>query len=145
MSALGDPLLAQYQDANSTRVAATAGPRPLVYSIPRRDRSGASIQDMLMAHAYAFRFGAEYGGACGHDLNNRAATVRSLLRAVNLLGIDSVMCPTDRRVIAWNRMAQLLEPSFFDTTAIDHELAALPELGREILAGKVKGRVVVGL
>lgn len=34
------------------------------YSRSRRDRSGSTLHDMLLAHAYAFVHGANYGGAC---------------------------------------------------------------------------------
>ncbi|WP_119461824.1 MDR family oxidoreductase [Rhodospirillaceae bacterium SYSU D60014] len=66
-----------------------------------------------------------------------------LLRGVNLLGIDSVMCPTERRKQAWARLVQDLPTAKLDGMMQPASLADLPRLGSEILAGKVRGRVVV--
>jgi acrylyl-CoA reductase (NADPH) len=66
-----------------------------------------------------------------------------LLRGVNLLGIDSVMQPYDARVAAWGRLAGMLPLDKLDEMIVDATLDDLPELGKSILAGKVRGRVVV--
>ena len=68
-----------------------------------------------------------------------------ILRGVNLLGIDSVEMPIDRRRAAWDRVATDLKPSNLD--AIGHDIA-LDDLDRvlgDILAGKATGRSVVDL
>ena len=39
------------------------------YSLARRDRSGAAIQDMIMSHAYSYHRGIRYGGACSKNWN----------------------------------------------------------------------------
>ncbi len=66
-----------------------------------------------------------------------------LLRGVSLLGIDSVMCPRDRRKTAWARLSRDLPPAHFESIIVLATLKDLPRLGAEILAGKVRGRVVV--
>ncbi|WP_420328936.1 acryloyl-CoA reductase [Mameliella sp.] len=66
-----------------------------------------------------------------------------ILRDVNLLGIDSVMQPYDNRVRAWERIARDLPMDKLEAMVQPATLADLPGLGRDILKGQVKGRVVV--
>lgn len=66
-----------------------------------------------------------------------------LLRGVSILGIDSVACPTPERTEAWKRLASDLPADRLDAMIRMAGLSDLPGLGPEILAGKVKGRVVV--
>ena len=66
-----------------------------------------------------------------------------LLRAVNLLGIDSVMQPYDNRVRAWQRIATDLPMDKLESMVQPATLGDLPSLGKDILKGQVKGRVVV--
>ncbi len=66
-----------------------------------------------------------------------------ILRGVNLLGIDSVMRPYDDRVRAWGRIAADLPMEKLEAMVEPATLADLPELGRAILKGQVRGRVVV--
>jgi acrylyl-CoA reductase (NADPH) len=72
-----------------------------------------------------------------------ASVVPFLLRGINLLGIDSVMKPYAHRVIAWNRIATDLPQDKLEQMIVPATLADLPDLGKAILAGDVKGRVVV--
>jgi acrylyl-CoA reductase (NADPH) len=66
-----------------------------------------------------------------------------ILRGVNLLGIDSVMQPYGNRMRAWQRIAQDLPLDRLEAMIQPATLADLPGLGRDILKGQVKGRVVV--
>jgi len=66
-----------------------------------------------------------------------------ILRGVNLLGIDSVMQPYDNRLRAWERIARDLPMDKLEAMVQPATLADLPGLGRAILEGQVKGRVVV--
>jgi acrylyl-CoA reductase (NADPH) len=66
-----------------------------------------------------------------------------ILRGVNLLGIDSVMQPYDNRVRAWKRIASDLPMDKLEAMIQPATLADLPQLGKDILKGQVKGRVVV--
>lgn len=72
-----------------------------------------------------------------------ATVIPFLLRGVNLLGIDSVMQPYDNRVRAWQRIASDLPMNKLEAMVHPATLSDLPELGRDILKGQVKGRVVV--
>lgn len=66
-----------------------------------------------------------------------------LLRGVNLLGVDSVTQPYERRVTIWERLSNDLPMDKLDDMVQAATLSDLPELGRAILKGQVKGRVVV--
>ncbi len=66
-----------------------------------------------------------------------------ILRGVNLLGIESVMQPYENRLRAWRRIADDLPMDKLEVMVQRAVLADLPELGRAILKGQVKGRVVV--
>lgn len=68
-----------------------------------------------------------------------------ILRGVNLLGIDSNMCPKPRRVEAWARLARDLPLQLLDSVIQTVRLEDVPQLAQEILKGRVRGRVVVDL
>lgn len=68
-----------------------------------------------------------------------------LLRGVRLLGIDSVMCPADRRRAAWARLGKEMPKDRLDALTQVVALDALPELAGRILKGETRGRVVVDL
>jgi acrylyl-CoA reductase (NADPH) len=84
---------------------------------------------------------AACGLAGGNDLP--ASVVPFLLRGVKLLGIDSVMSPMPERQEAWSRLARDLRMDLLDRMIEEVPLAALPGLAKKILAGQVRGRVVV--
>jgi acrylyl-CoA reductase (NADPH) len=84
---------------------------------------------------------AAVGLAGGADLP--ASVVPFLLRGVNLLGINSVLVPYARRVVAWNRIARDLPMDKLEAMVKMATLADLPALGAAILRGDVQGRVVV--
>jgi len=72
-----------------------------------------------------------------------ASVVPFLLRGVNLLGIDSVMQPYAARVEAWARVASDLDHAAIEAMTSTATLSDLPKLGRAIIKGEVRGRVVV--
>lgn len=84
---------------------------------------------------------AAVGLAGGMDLP--AKVTPFILRGVNLLGIDSVMQPKENRVRAWQRIAEVLPMDKLESMVQPATLEDLPGLGRDILKGRVKGRVVV--
>jgi len=84
---------------------------------------------------------AAVGLAGGNKLET--TVIPFLLRGVNLLGIDSVMCPYETRLAAWRRVVTDFPLDKLDAMVEEVGLDALPELGAEILAGRVRGRVVV--
>jgi acrylyl-CoA reductase (NADPH) len=90
----------------------------------------------------------KYGGsvaACGLAGGNALPTtvIPFLLRGVNLLGIDSVMCPVGPRQDAWARLVRDLPMDTLDALTEVVPLAKLPALAGEILNGAVRGRIVV--
>jgi len=72
-----------------------------------------------------------------------ATVIPFLLRGVNLLGIDSVMQPFENRQRAWQRIAADLPMDKLEAMVHPAVLSDLPDLGRAILKGGVRGRVVV--
>jgi acrylyl-CoA reductase (NADPH) len=66
-----------------------------------------------------------------------------LLRGVNLLGIDSVMCPTPRRLQAWSRLRADLPLERLEAMTVEAGLADVPRLADAIVKGQVRGRVVI--
>ena len=86
---------------------------------------------------------AACGLAQGMDLPTSVAPF--ILRAVTLAGIDSVMCPTDRRERAWSRLARDLDFKKLSVITSQIPLDDVPLVAEEIVAGKVRGRVVVDL
>jgi acrylyl-CoA reductase (NADPH) len=86
---------------------------------------------------------AACGLAGGSDLPT--SVIPFLLRGVSLLGIDSVMCPRDERVNAWDRLARDLPLDRLDRMTETVPLADLPSLAPRILHGAVRGRVVVAV
>jgi acrylyl-CoA reductase (NADPH) len=84
---------------------------------------------------------AACGLAAGMDLPSSVAPF--ILRGVSLLGIDSVMCPIKLRQAAWARLADDLDHA--KLAEITHEIGldGVIEAGAKILAGQVRGRIVV--
>jgi len=89
-----------------------------------------------------------YGGAVaacglagGPDLP--ATVLPHILRNVALLGVDSVMTPMARRETAWARLARDLDRTKLDAMTSVQPLSRVPELATAILAGQVRGRVVI--
>jgi len=66
-----------------------------------------------------------------------------LLRGVNLLGIDSVLCPTERRARAWQRIAKDLPMDKLHAMTQTAPLSDVPRLASAILKGEVRGRMVI--
>jgi acrylyl-CoA reductase (NADPH) len=84
---------------------------------------------------------AACGLAQGMDLTTSVAPF--ILRAVTLTGIDSVMAPKPKRLEAWRRLATDLDRTKLDGLTETRPLADVRELASEILAGQVRGRIVL--
>ena len=89
-----------------------------------------------------------YGGAIaacglagGMDLPTTVAPF--ILRAVSLLGIDSVMCPREVRREAWNRLASDLDRSKLQSMTNEIQLPGVLVAAPAILDGRIRGRIVV--
>jgi acrylyl-CoA reductase (NADPH) len=68
-----------------------------------------------------------------------------ILRGVNLLGIDSAMCPKEIRTILWQKIATQWKTPTLDLICIECSLEELDEKIDLMLAGKITGRVVVNI
>ena len=84
---------------------------------------------------------AACGLAGGMDLPTSVAPF--ILRGVCLLGIDSVMCPIELRKTAWSRLASDLDSRKLSEITHEIGLDGVIEAGAKILAGQVRGRIVV--
>ncbi|RPH41162.1 MAG: oxidoreductase [Burkholderiales bacterium] len=84
---------------------------------------------------------AACGLAQGMDLPSSVAPF--ILRGVRLIGIDSVMCPQPERRAAWARLAKDLDLAKLDAMTTGIGLADAIAAAPEILAGRVRGRLVV--
>jgi acrylyl-CoA reductase (NADPH) len=89
-----------------------------------------------------------YGGAVaacglagGMDLPTSVAPF--ILRGVCLYGIESVMCPLERRKTAWKRLENELDRQKLAAMTTEIGLADVPEAAAAILDGEVRGRIVV--
>ncbi len=68
-----------------------------------------------------------------------------ILRGVRLIGIDSVQCPIQRRLITWNKLASDWKPMQLHELALTINLFQLPEQIDRIFQGQSVGRVLVSL
>jgi acrylyl-CoA reductase (NADPH) len=84
---------------------------------------------------------ASSGLTAGTDL--KTTVLPFILRGVKLLGIDSVMCPAEKRKAVWRRLATDLKPAGLRTIATDIGLDGLPDAFATLLEGGARGRFVV--
>ncbi|HKM74410.1 MAG TPA: MDR family oxidoreductase [Stellaceae bacterium] len=101
---------------------------------------GATLATILTQLKYRASVAA-CGLAGGSDLP--ATVIPFLLRGVSLLGIDSVMCPHEERIEAWQRLARELPLDRLERMIQTVPLSALPELAPKILKGEIRGRTVI--
>jgi acrylyl-CoA reductase (NADPH) len=89
-----------------------------------------------------------YGGvvaACGlaQGMDLPTSVAPFILRAVTLVGIESVEAPYEKRVDAWAELAADLDREQLESMTTEVGLADVPEVTARIRAGQVRGRVVV--
>lgn len=124
--------------------AELAGPvRPLA-----KERWAAGIDSVGSTTLANLLSMTRYGGAIaacglagGMDLPGSVAPF--ILRAVSLLGIDSVIAPKPLRLAAWDRLARDLDREALVMMTRTIPLEDVIDAGREILDGRVRGRIVV--
>ena len=90
-----------------------------------------------------------YGGAvaaCGlaQGADLPATVMPFILRGVSLIGVDSVMAPLEIRNQAWQRLAKDLDLAMLETLTREIALAEAIPAAHELMAGKVRGRILVG-
>ena len=109
----------------------------------------AGVVDTVGSHTLANACAStKYGGvvtACGlaQGMDFPSSVAPFILRGVTLAGLDSVMAPRAVREAAWARLAQDLDTAQLERMTREVGLADAIGLGSEILAGQVRGRVVV--
>ncbi len=83
--------------------------------------------------------------ACGlaQSMDFPASVAPFILRGVTLYGIDSVMAPLAPREQAWARLARDIKADTLEAVATDITLGEAPGVAADVLAGKIKGRLVV--
>lgn len=84
---------------------------------------------------------AACGLAGGADLP--ATVLPHILRGVALLGVDSVMAPMVKRVRAWQTLSESLDIKHLSALTTVEPMSKLPELADAIIAGQIRGRVVI--
>ncbi len=104
-----------------------------------------AVGSSTLANALAqTRYGgvvAACGLAQGADLST--TVMPFILRGVSLIGIDSVMAPIAKRQAAWNRLASDLDKNLLDSMIEEVALEQAIGKAQELMAGTVRGRVVV--
>ncbi len=106
-----------------------------------------SVGSHTLANALA---GTRYGGAvaaCGlaQGMDLPGSVAPFILRGVTLYGIDSVMAPMALRRAAWQRLADELDLDKLETLTQEVTLLGALQAGPDILAGRIRGRVVVNV
>jgi acrylyl-CoA reductase (NADPH) len=116
---------------------------------PMQKERWAAVVDSVGSHTLANACAqTKYRGlvaACGlaQGMDFPASVAPFILRGVSLLGIDSVMAPREVRQPAWDRLARDLDAAALDRISTVIGLSQVQEAAQNIVAGKIKGRVVV--
>jgi len=116
---------------------------------PLQKERWAAVVDAVGSHTLANACAqTRYGGvvaACGlaQGADFPATVMPFILRGVTLAGIDSVMAPPARRQEAWDRLAKDLDPAKLDAIVEEISLDQAVEKAAELMAGQVRGRIVV--
>ena len=118
---------------------------------PLQKERWAGVVDSVGSHTLVNAVAqVRYGGVvtcCGlaQGLDFPASVAPFILRGVRLIGIDSVMAPRARRVAAWSRLASDLDAAKLEAITREITLAEALAQAPDIIAGKVRGRLVVNV
>ena len=90
----------------------------------------------------------KYGGtvaACGlaQGFDLPATVMPFILRSVTLVGVDSVYCPIEERIVAWERLAKDLNLANLDSMISTISLSEVVSSAHNMLSGKTYGRIIV--
>ncbi len=116
---------------------------------PLQKERWAAVIDALGSHTLANACAqTRYGGvvaACGlaQGTDFPATVMPFILRGITLAGIDSVMAPLARRQQAWDRLARDLDPARLESMVQEVPLSRAAEKAAELMAGRIRGRVIV--
>ena len=125
------------------REAMNQAPRPLEGQrwAGAIDSVGSTVLARVLAETQYGGCVAACGLAGGADLPG--SVMPFILRNVRLQGVDSVMCPVERRTIAWQRLADDLPAKALGEIGRVASLEELPALAESITLGGIRGRVIV--
>ena len=118
---------------------------------PMQKERWIGVVDSVGSHTLANACAStRYGGAvaaCGlaQGMDFPASVAPFILRGVTLYGIDSVMAPLAKREAAWQQLARDLDRSKLQAITKEIGLAEALAAGPAILAGQVRGRLVVNV
>jgi acrylyl-CoA reductase (NADPH) len=118
---------------------------------PLQKERWAAVVDSVGSHTRANACAqTRYGGvvtACGlaQGMDLPATVAPFILRGVKLIGIDSVMCPMERRKRAWDALACDFDTHKLDAMTTVVGLGDVFATAEQILAGQVRGRTVVNV
>ena len=118
---------------------------------PLQKERWAAVIDAVGSHTLANACAqTRYGGvvaACGlaQGADFPSTVMPFILRSVTLRGIDSVMAPLALRQQAWDRLAMDLDADKLDSMVEEVPLARAAEKAADLMAGRVRGRIVVKL
>ena len=101
---------------------------------------GSTLANLLTQTKYGGSVAA-IGLAGGNQLET--TVIPFLLRGVNLLGIDSVMCPKEKRLKGWQRLTTDLPLAQLEKMTETTPLSGIAAKGKDIIKGNVRGRMVV--
>lgn len=107
------------------------------------DTVGSKVLAKVLAQMDYNSTVAACGLAGGFDLPT--TVMPFILRNVRLQGVDSVSCPLEKRIAAWESLAKLLPASYFEQACNEIALADAPQYAEAITNGQVTGRVVIKL
>jgi acrylyl-CoA reductase (NADPH) len=116
---------------------------------PLQKERWAGVVDAVGSHTLANALAqTRYGGAvaaCGlaQGLDLTTTVMPFILRGVSLLGVDSVMAPMALRRQAWLRLASDLDLSTLESMIDEVPLTSVLDKAQALMAGQIKGRVVV--
>ena len=116
---------------------------------PLQKQRWAGVIDSVGGHTLANAIAqTNYGGrvtACGLVGGSDLPTtvMPFILRGVSLIGINSVECPMDARIAAWQLLARDLDLELLDSLTTSIGLAEAQDAGAAILRGELRGRTVV--
>ena len=105
------------------------------------DTVGSTVLANVLSQVHYNGAVAACGLAGGFDLPT--TVMPFILRGVKLLGVDSVMCPTDKRTHAWKRLADCLPASYYQSACTEIPLEDVPQYADAITNGKVTGRTLI--
>lgn len=105
------------------------------------DVAGSTTLANLIAQTKYGGCVAATGLAQGTDLPG--SVLPFILRGITLQGVDSVMAPMHKRERAWSRLARDLDKAKLAAVTTTHKFEDVPQLAKDILEGKVRGRVVI--